>query len=90
VPEGAYLPAGFAIRRENSETALPFVWQACVQGLCEAVTEVAPALLTDLSADGQAVLGAFRPTTTSETFVFRFGMQGVNEGLAALAASRKE
>lgn len=88
VPLGAYLPAGFAIKAEDQEDILPFVWQTCAADLCEALAEIDPAKLADLAGTERNILGAFRPSLQSEDFVFRFSMEGVVEGLAALQAAK--
>lgn len=88
VPLGAYLPAGFAIKAEDQEDVLPFVWQTCAADLCEALAEIDPAKLAELAGVERNILGAFRPNLQSEDFVFRFSMAGVIEGLAALDAAK--
>ncbi|WP_425073622.1 invasion associated locus B family protein [Sagittula sp. S175] len=84
VPMGAYLPSGFAIRAEEKEEAVPFVWQACQGQVCEAMREVDSEMLDDLGLDNEAVLGSFRPRLGMEPIVFRFSMAGIREGLTAL------
>lgn len=88
VPAGAYLPTGFAIRAEDEEEVLPFVWQSCMNGLCEAITEITPDKLAALAGKDRNILGAFRPNVQSEDFVFRFALTGAVEGLAALHAAK--
>lgn len=90
VPIGVYLPTRFAIRAEEGDEVLSFVWQACRPDLCEAIVEVEPDFLADLASDGRTVLGAFRPSPKGETFVFRFAMTGAMEGLAALQAAKSK
>ena len=85
VPVGAHLPSGFVLRPEAQEQQLVLVWQACSPELCEA--------LISLSGDGAVLLeggpaiAAYRPGVTDEPVVFRVTLDGLSEGLAALAAS---
>lgn len=84
VPIGVYLPAGFAIRAEDSDEVVNFAWQTCGRDLCEAVVQIDPQTLADMAVDDLSVLAAFKPNLQAENFVFRFSMDGVVEGLAAL------
>ncbi|WP_280842543.1 invasion associated locus B family protein [Sagittula salina] len=87
VPMGAYLPSGFAIRAEAKDEAVPFVWQSCQGKICEAMREVDSEMLDELELDNGAVLGSFRPRLGMDPIVFRFSMEGLREGLAALHPS---
>lgn len=87
VPEGVYLPAGFALRSEAADDAAQrdLTWQACAGGLCEALTVFSDDEVAALE-DGGAVIAGFRPSLQSEPLVFRFSMEGARAGLDALRA----
>lgn len=84
VPLGVYLPTGFAMRIDDSEEVIPFVWQACSQTLCEALIEIDDTMLADLTAPDTTIVASYRPNLVTEPVVFRFGMGGADTGLAAL------
>lgn len=88
VPLGAYLPAGFLMRSEDSEEALALIWQTCLSKFCEAITEISPEKLAELAREDSTVLGGFRPSVQGSDFIFRFAMTGAIEGLAALQAAK--
>lgn len=83
VPNGAYLPSGFAMQVDGSKDRMDFVWQSCSSDLCEALIEVAPDKIETLSNGGEMLAG-YRPNLRSEPVVFRLGMDGLFEGLTAL------
>lgn len=89
VPVGVYFPAGFAIRPENSDEILRFVWQSCGRDLCEAAVEIDAETLAKLTAEGTTILGAYRPNIQAENFVFSFSMTGAAQGLDALKRAQE-
>lgn len=90
VPLGVYLPSGFAMRAEADEDVIPFVWQACSQTLCEALVELDDDMLTSLTAPDITIVASYRPNMQSEPVIFRFGMTGVQDGMAALKPAEVE
>ena len=85
VPVGASLPAGFAMRQEDSEDMMPFTWQVCTPDVCEALLPVDAELAETLSAEDNIMIAAFRPTLQSDPFVFQLSLNGMNTGLDALS-----
>jgi len=83
VPNGVYLPSGFAMQAEGSDERTEFVWQSCSSDLCEALTEVTQEQIEAMSS-GAEMLSGYRPDLQSEAVVFRLGLDGMLEGLAAL------
>ncbi len=90
VPTGVYFPAGFALKAEEADEVLQFVWQSCGRDLCEAVIEIEPETLTQMAGEEQTILGAFRPNIQAENFVFRLSLNGVIEGLDALGTAAEK
>jgi invasion protein IalB len=84
VPVGAYLPAGFALKAEASETPKELTWQSCNKQICEALIELDDATLQELSGEGQENIASYRPSLQADPLVFRCSMTGAQEGLAAL------
>lgn len=84
VPVGVYLPSGFSLRLEDSETVFDFEWQACSRDMCEALLELDGAQLELLESAGGAVAG-YRPAQGAEPLVFSVGTEGLLPGLQALA-----
>ena len=83
VPNGVYLPSGFALRPESETEETQFVWQSCGRDLCEGLVE----LSDDLAAQwtqAETLLGGYRPGRNAEPVVFTLSVAGLNEGLAAL------
>jgi invasion protein IalB len=90
VPMDAYLPSGFAIRAEDSDEAIPFVWQSCFGDVCEAMRQVDGEEIDTVALETGTVLGSFRPRLGMEPFVFRFSMEGLDAGLEALRPAAAE
>lgn len=87
VPTGAYLPAGLAMRPENSDAVTNFTYQSCGRDFCEALAEIGGA---DGSLPGEGpYVASFRPSLAADPFVFRFSMDGLAEGLVALRTSEQ-
>ncbi len=87
VPLGVSLPAGFGMRRADSETpdeVMEFVWQVCTREVCEAVLELDADAAEAMSAEDNAMIAAFRPSVQAEPFLFQLSLNGLNEGLAAI------
>ncbi|MGH1369558.1 MAG: invasion associated locus B family protein [Maritimibacter sp.] len=85
VPTGVYLPAGFAMRTEESEEITEFTWQTCGRDLCEALIELDDDLIAKVDAETPVtMIASYRPSITAEPVVFRFALTGLNAGLTAL------
>lgn len=87
VPVGVFLPNNFAMREaenENTDEAMEFTWQACNRDFCEALLEVDAEIVTPLSADDNAMIAAFRPSSQMEPFVFQLSLNGMGQGLDAI------
>ncbi len=85
VPVGVHFPSGFVLRPEAEEQQIILVWQACSPELCEAMVSLSDEGATLL--EGGPAIAAYRPGVTDEPVVFRVTLEGLSEGLAALAAS---
>ena len=85
VPVGVSLPAGFAMREAEAEEPMEFTWQVCTREVCEAVLKVEDDLVPVLSADDNAMIAAFKPSTQSDAFVFQFSLSGMQAGLDAIS-----
>jgi invasion protein IalB len=85
VPNGVYLPAGFALRPEADSEGeeLGFVWQNCGRDLCEALIELDDDTLARLTS-AETLLAGYRPNLLAEPAVFSLTFSGLDEGLAAL------
>ncbi|WP_407493629.1 invasion associated locus B family protein [Pseudooceanicola sp. MF1-13] len=89
VPNGVYLPAGFAMKPAEGEAEeTRFVWQSCNNDLCEALIELTPEKTESLEAAERLVAG-YRPRLGAEPLVFALSLSGLQDGLTALAASTK-
>lgn len=90
VAEGAYLPAGFAIRGESAadDAQRDLTWQSCSGDLCEALTAFTSDEIAALE-DGGDVIAGYRPSLQSEAVIFRFSMVGAGAGLDALKAAAR-
>jgi invasion protein IalB len=88
VPEGVYLPSGFALQPDDGEQ-IDFVWQACADGFCEALIELTDERVAEIDG-ADAVLAGYRPALGADPVAFRFSAEGLDEGLAALKAARRE
>lgn len=85
VPTGVYLPAGFAMRAEDSEEVTEFVWQTCGRDLCEALIELTDEVVAVVDREEPVTMVAsYRPTITADPVVFRFALAGLGSGLQAL------
>lgn len=85
VPTGVYLPAGFAMRAEDSEEVTEFIWQTCGRDLCEALIELTDEVVESVDREEPVTMVAsYRPTITADPVVFRFALTGLNAGLQAL------
>ncbi len=85
VPNGVYLPAGFALRPADSEDETRFVWQSCSARLCEALVELTPELARSLEGASGGLIAGYRPSLQSESVIFAFSAEGLTAGLDALA-----
>lgn len=88
VPNGVYLPHGFAVkpaRGDADETR--FVWQSCSRDLCEAMIEISADELAALEGAEGGLIAGFRPGLLAQPVVFSLTFAGASEGLAALAAT---
>lgn len=86
VPNGVYLPAGFALKPEADEQRYDFAWQSCGRDLCETLRELSSDELLALN-EAEAVVAGYRPSLVAKPVVFKLSTQGVGEGLQALKAS---
>ncbi len=88
VPLGVHLPSGLALRPATGDeaTRFEFAWQVCSTGSCEARLDLDATVLAALSAGTEAVLG-YRPAAGAEPLVFRVAVDGLSEGMAALASA---
>lgn len=84
VPLGVHFPAGFALRPEASDDQIAFEWQSCSTDLCEALVRLAPDDLEDLDG-AETVIAGYLPQVEGEPLVFRVGVAGLRDGVAALA-----
>jgi len=85
VPVGVHFPGGFVLRREGDPKQIALVWQVCSPRLCEAAVSLADEGAVLL--EGGEAIAAYRPEVTSDPVVFRVVLDGLADGLAALAAS---
>ena len=85
VPNGVYLPAGFALRPADSEAETRFVWQSCSARLCEALVELTPELAQSLEGASGGLVAGYRPSIQGEPVIFAFSAEGLTAGLDALA-----
>lgn len=85
VPVGAALPSGFVIRKADSEELTRFTWQACSPEVCEATLALDPDEVTELSAEDNQMVAAFRPNLQSDPLVFQLSMSGMEAGLDAVS-----
>jgi len=89
VPNGVYFPAGFAMRPAEGEAEeTRFVWQSCSSELCEALIELDEETAEELEGAERLVAG-YRPALGAEPLVFALNVQGLQDGIDALANSRK-
>ena len=87
VPNGVYLPAGFAMKPAEGEAEeTRFVWQSCSRELCEALIDLDDAKIAELES-GERLVAGYRPSLVAQPLVFAMGATGLKEGLDALAAS---
>ena len=88
VPNGVYLPHGFALR-PAAETAeeTRFVWQSCTPQLCEALVLLTVDELAALEAAGPEIVAGYRPALGASPLVFALDLTGIGEGVAALRAA---
>lgn len=87
VPVGVFLPNGFAMREaenEDEEAVMEFAWQACNREFCEALLQVEADKAVALSAEDNAMVAAFRPSSQSEPFLFQLSLNGMASGLDAI------
>ncbi len=84
VPNGVFFPSGFVIGRQEADTRLEFEWQNCSADICEALLELGPEEL-DLIDNAEDWVAGYRPEMTSESLVFRVSLDGLEDGLLALA-----
>ncbi len=84
VPNGVFFPSGFVIGLQESDTRLEFEWQSCSAEICEALLAVGPEEL-DLIADATDWVAGYRPEMTRDSLVFRVTLDGLEDGLVALA-----
>jgi len=85
VPVGVHFPGGFVLRPEAGDQQIALIWQACSPELCEAMVSLAEEGAVLL--EGGPAIAAYRPGVTDEPVVFRVALDGLAEGLAAMAAS---
>ncbi len=90
VPNGVYLPAGFALRPADSEEETRFVWQSCSARLCEALVELTPELAQSLEAASGGLVAGYKPSIQGEPVIFAFSAEGLTAGLDALAQAASE
>jgi len=88
VPNGVYLPNGFAVKPAEGEAEeTRFVWQSCSRDLCEAVIELSADELATLEDAPGGLIAGFRPGVLAEPVIFNLSVAGASEGLAALAGT---
>lgn len=85
VPVGAALPSGFIMSKADSEETTSFTWQACSPEVCEATLPLDPEQVTELSAEDNQMIAAFRPNLQSEPIVFQISLSGMEAGLDAVS-----
>ena len=86
VPLGVHFPSGFSLRKEGSEDIIEMTWQSCSQDLCEALISLDPDMVEELSLAEGAIAG-YRPRFGAEALVFQVNLQGLDQGLSALASA---
>lgn len=89
VPLGVFFPAGLSMRPEGGETVFSLEWQSCGADLCEALLVLDAETLAAFSAGPSAIAG-YLPRAGAEQLVFRVGMEGLADGLAALARALEQ
>lgn len=88
VPNGVYLPHGFAVKPAQGEAdETRFVWQSCSRDLCEAMIEVSADELAALEDAEGGLIAGFRPGLLAQPVVFSLSLAGASEGLAALTST---
>lgn len=88
VPNGVYLPHGFALRPAEGEAEeIRFVWQSCSRDLCEALIELDGEALAALEAAEGGLIAGYRPGLLAQPLVFTLSVEGAGAGLAALVSS---
>lgn len=84
VPLGTYLAAGIALRNTGQEDVHALTWQNCNARFCEALMELTPELIEELTSGDGTVIVSYRPQISGEQRVFRFNAKGLQDGLGAL------
>lgn len=88
VPVGAHLPSGFAIKAQSSDQVYELTWQTCTPNFCEAMAQIEPSEIKQLSSEGGVIFGSYRPSIQMEPVAFSFAMSGADDGLEALKPNR--
>ncbi|OCX66477.1 hypothetical protein BFP70_04390 [Thioclava sp. SK-1] len=90
VPVGAYLPAGYALRAEDSDEVLNFTWQTCGRDMCEALLELDQDTMQSLATSEGQIIGSYRPNVQAQPVVFTFSATGLADGFTALQPEPKD
>ncbi|MFT6451796.1 MAG: invasion protein IalB [Halocynthiibacter sp.] len=86
VPNGVFLPSGFAMKDQASEERHDFVWQNCTPALCEALAEMPIAKIEALEA-AETVIAGYKPNRNAQDMLFQVKFAGASQGLTALKAA---
>ncbi len=84
VPNGVFFPSGFVLGPQDSDAQLDFIWQTCSPDICEALLPMGAQELDLIASTGDWVAG-YRPGMTSDSLIFRVALDGLEDGLSALA-----
>lgn len=84
VPNGVFFPSGFVLGPQDGAARLEFIWQTCTPDICEALLTLGADELDMIGTSSDWVAG-YRPGMTSDSLAFRVTLEGLEEGLTALA-----
>ncbi|MGH1330371.1 MAG: invasion associated locus B family protein [Paracoccaceae bacterium] len=86
VPNGVFLPTGFAMKDRASEERIDFTWQNCSAALCEALAEI-PLTTIQALETAEAVIAGYKPNRNAQDLLFQVNFAGASQGLNALKAA---
>lgn len=86
VPNGVFLPSGFAMKDSALEERHDFVWQNCTPNLCEALAELPVAKIEALET-AETLVAGYKPSRNAPDMLFQINFAGASQGLNALKAA---